>query len=442
MLPSLRRLARTLAFSALLWGPGLAVQADPLPSEEARPGIKTEWEARQFFREGRTLHRSGRLERAVDLYHRGLQADPGRLEILPYLALALDALGRSREALDQYDAYLTLEPEDLRVRLNRVAALIHLGEDLEALEALREVELSASWQPEFHNLRGVVFLHLEQPARATDDFQVALAMRPGWTEASVNLASALLTMGRSTEALAILNQAVQASPGDPRAWNNLGVLLARGGDAQSARQAFQQATEAGDLSQAHLNSALLASRLEEGGAVLVQAADLVDRYPDLEDARLLYGAMLYRAGRLPEARQELEALLERAPEHRLGQEFLGLVLLGAGQEEQALPLLEAVAVARPDSAWAQHNLALALRVTGDLSGALEAAQSASSLDPSRPEIWYNLAVLLDLSTRPREAVAAFEKWLELSPDHAEAELVREHVEDLRQHLRGALNQGP
>jgi Flp pilus assembly protein TadD len=134
-------------------------------------------------------------------------------------------------------------------------------------------------------------------------------------------------------------------------------------------------------------------------------------------------------------------LLERAPEHRLGQEFLGLVLMRAGEEGQAVPLLEAVAVARPESAWAQHNLALALRLTGDLSGALEAAQAASGLDPTRPEIWYNLGVLLDLSTRPREAVAAFEKWLELSPNHAEAALVREHVEDLRQHLRGALNPG-
>jgi len=441
MSPSSGRLARLLAFSALLWGPGLAVQAGPLPSEEPRPEIKTEWEARQFFREGRALHRSGGLERAVDLYRRGLQADPGRLEIRPYLALALDALGRSQEALDHYDAYLVLEPDDLRVRLNRVAALIHLGADLEALEALRGIELSASWQPEFHNFRGVVFLRVEQPAQAADDFRVALAMRPGWTEASVNLASALLATGRSEEAMNLLNQAVQASPGDPRAWNNLGVLLARGGDPQAARQAFEQATKAGDLPLARLNSTLLASRLEGGGAVLVQAADLVDRYPDLEDARLLYGALLYRAGRLPEARQELEALLEGAPEHRLGQEFLGLVLMGAGEEEQALPLFEAVAVARPDSARAQHNLALALRSTGELSGALEAAQAASTLDPSQPEIWYNLAVLLDLATRPREAVAAFEKWLELSPDHAEAALVREHVEDLRQHLRGALNPG-
>lgn len=437
----LRPLAPLAASAILLWGACLPVRAETLPGSDPRPGIKTEWEARQFFREGRALHRSGHLERAVDLYRRGLQADAGRLEILPYLALALDALGRSREALEHYDAYLALEPEDLRVRLNRVAALIHLGEDLEALEALREVELSASWRPEFHHLRGVVFLRLEQPARAADDFQVALAMRPGWTAASVNLASAWRDMGRSVEALALLNQAVQASPEDPQAWNNLGVLLAQGGDVPAARQAFSQATETGDLTLAHLNSTLLASRLDGGAALLVQAAELVDRDPDMQEARLLYGALLYRAGRLPEARQELEALLERAPEHRLGQEFLGLVLMRAGEEGQAVPLLEAVAVARPESAWAQHNLALALRLTGDLSGALEAAQAASGLDPTRPEIWYNLGVLLDLSTRPREAVAAFEKWLELSPNHAEAALVREHVEDLRQHLRGALNPG-
>jgi tetratricopeptide (TPR) repeat protein len=438
----LRHLAPLAASAILLWGACLPVRAETLPSPEPRPGSKAEWEARQFFREGRALHRSGRLERAVDLYRRGLQADTGRLEILPYLALALDALGHSQEALEQYDAYLALEPEDLRVRLNQVAAWIHLGAELEALQALREIELSASGLPEFHNLRGVVFLRQEQPARAADDFQVALAMRPGWNAAMVNLASAWREMGRSEEALALLNQAVRESPGTPQAWNNLGVLLARGGDVPAAHKAFSQATETGDLNLAHFNSTLLASRFDGETDLLVQAAELVDRDPDMQESRLLYGALLYRAGRLPEARQELEALLERMPENRLGQEFLGLVLLGAGEEGQALPLLEAVAVAQPDSAWAQHNLALALRLTGDLSGALEAAQAANGLDPTSPEIWYNLGLLLDLSTRPREAVAAFEKWLEMSPDHAEAAQVREHVEDLRQHLRGALNPGP
>lgn len=431
----LRPLAPLAASAFLIWGAGLPVQAEQRPGSEPRPEIQVEWEAHQFFREGRSLHRAGRLERAVDLYRRGLEADPGRLEIRPYLGLALDALGRSREALDHYEAYLVLEPEDHRVRLNRVAALIHLGRELEALEALGGLALAVSSLPEFHNLRGVALLHTEQPGRAAEEFRLALAMRPGWTEASLNLASALMAMGHPVEALEVLDRVVRTTPGDPRGWNNLGILLAGQGDLPAAREAFRRAIGSGELWQARLNSAVLESRDEAGGAQLVQAADLVDRHPDLAEARLLYATLLHRAGRLSEARRELEELLERAPGHLLGQEALGLVLMASG-EEGALPLLEAVALARPDSARSQHNLAVALRASGDLPGALEAARSASSLDPSRPEIWYNLAVLLDLSTRPHEALKAFETWLELSPEDPQADQVREYVEELREHLRG------
>ena len=81
----LRPLAPLAASAFLIWGAGLPVQAEQRPGSEPRPEIQVEWEAHQFFREGRSLHRAGRLERAVDLYRRGLEADPGRLEIRPYL---------------------------------------------------------------------------------------------------------------------------------------------------------------------------------------------------------------------------------------------------------------------------------------------------------------------------------------------------------------------
>jgi len=134
----------------------------------------------------------------------------------------------------------------------------------------------------------------------------------------------------------------------------------------------------------------------------------------------------------------LEALLAGSPQHVLGREYLALTHLALGLDGEALAGFEAVTQARPDSGVAWHNLSLALRRTGQVEEALEAARSAGLLEPGRSEVQYNLAVLLDLANHPREALAAFQKWLEMAPQDPKAPVIREHVEELQSHLQGAV----
>jgi protein O-mannosyl-transferase len=58
---------------------------------------------------------------------------------------------------------------------------------------------------------------------------------------AVNLAALLIKLGQDTQALNLLNQAIAASPGNPRAWSNRAVIHYRTGDLPAARSDAQMA---------------------------------------------------------------------------------------------------------------------------------------------------------------------------------------------------------
>ena len=66
---------------------------------------------------------------------------------------------------------------------------------------------------------------------------------------------------RSEEAFAEQKRALQLDPQDADGWNNLGAMLARGGQTDAARSAFEHALQLQpDHAQAKANLARLANR--------------------------------------------------------------------------------------------------------------------------------------------------------------------------------------
>lgn len=402
-----------------------------LPAPARLPPPADRLDARIFFRDGRELHRRGDLSRAVELYRRALKADPGRLEVLPYLALALHGLNRPVAALECYAAYLAQEPGDVTVRLNQAAALVAAGRPSEAIRELRKLRGIRPRQAALQALWGAALVQEGDVAGGLPRLQKALELNPGLGWARLWLVRVRLARGELEEARELLRE-----PGGPRGWNHRGVLEARCGNRQAAAEALARA---GDLPQAVLNRILL------GGAsrdALLQAAALVDRHPDMASARRLLGVLLYRAGRLDEARLELEAVLAERPGDGLAREYLGLVHLAAGAPGAARRALEQALLDHPEAASVRHNLSLALQRVGETGEALRQAQAAVELDPEVPAAWYNLGWLLDLKGRSAEAAAAFRRYLELAPQAPSGDAVRRRLGELEESPRTGEEMAP
>jgi tetratricopeptide (TPR) repeat protein len=78
---------------------------------------------------------------------------------------------------------------------------------------------------EQRNDLGVAYFQRGDSRRALAEFERAVARRPGWARALVNLGDARLALGDVSEAIDAYRRAVAAAPDDPGAANNLAWAL-------------------------------------------------------------------------------------------------------------------------------------------------------------------------------------------------------------------------
>lgn len=404
--------------------PGLPL---PVP-EEPRPRLETtsQREARFLFDEARRYHRLGEWEQALEMYRKALARDPERWEYRPYLGQVLLKVGRAEDALEQFRLYLAQEPEDEKVLRDRLWAWIELARWEEVSREIKVLELTQSARADFLHLKGLAALRQGQPAQALEPLQLAHQQAPRRGDIAINLASALLQLGRAEEALPLLKGQTSGEGGllQGQAYYQLG----RRREAEDTwRASAEQSPEAA------LN---LASSLAEGGqdgeAMRVVAQGL-DRFPTHRPLNLLYARLLNRALRFDEAWTQLRPLVEEGGEPYL-YELAGWTLLGLQRNEESLQLLRKAVQLGASGAALENNLALVLGRLGKVEEALPHQQAACRLQPELASAWYHLGLLYELNAQPRQALQAYEEFLKRAPQDPAAQGLKDHLSELKRVL--------
>jgi predicted O-linked N-acetylglucosamine transferase (SPINDLY family) len=127
----------------------------------------------------------------------------------------------------------------------------------------------------------------------------------------------------------------------------------------------------------------------------------------------------FHAGRLDEAADMAQRILDVIPEHAKAWNLLGGVAIARGNDGAALPCFEDAAALAPGDVGIVTNLAECRRRTGDLDGAEAQARAALQLDENYVPALHTLALTLTAQGRGEEAIMHCRHFLSLDPEFAQ-----------------------
>jgi Flp pilus assembly protein TadD len=205
---------------------------------------------------------------------------------------------------------------------------------------------------------GVCCYRSGEPHLAHQYFRAADFLRPRDADILNEKALVEMTLGNVEDAERSLENAVNANPAHPEAWNNLGNVCAAYGNRRQAHRCFLRAAELRpDFYTALCNLGLshrYLEQLEEAEQVLRRAAAL---QPDAPEARLNLAMVLQDRGELDAALAQLEGLAAAHPERADILVALGALHLRLGQPEPAEAHLRRALELAPGDAEAMLGLA-------------------------------------------------------------------------------------
>jgi len=330
----------------------------------------------------------GRLDEADRHYRETLRLRPEFVRAWTNLGNLWRQRGRWPEAISCHRKALALTPDDPDVHRNLGNALLDAGSAPEAAECYREADRLRPNQGDVLAALADALTAMGESQAARDAYRRALAADPACVAASLGLARSLLADQDMAGAQAVLTEALQRHPTEPRLLRLFGALHYRARRPAEAAEAYRQALEAeprhtdthnalgvvlADLGQtdqaidhwrqalaldpghaaAHLNlGTLLRHRKDYDGSFRhLREAERLDPQNAMAKVSLAFG--LIEVGRAAEARPLIDAALGLDPRCRDAHMAAGFQYTSQALIPQAL---EAFAEARRIDA--QHSVAI------------------------------------------------------------------------------------
>ena len=290
----------------------------------------------------------------------------------------------------------TLLPEQ---RFAQAVALMREGRSMEAETTLKLLLQGAPQHFDALQMLGMLHLKGQRWQAGVDALQKAIAIHANFAPVYNNLSIGLRELGRVDDSLAASDQALELKPDYLEAWINKGNTL---------------------------------RRTHRWSEALVHSDKALQQHPAEPRLLLGKGLALQALDRLEESAAVLRQALALDPHQTEAHYALGAVLEEAGQPRQALDALTQALAQAPHHAPAWNVKGLALQTLRQYAPADQAYRQAIALAPDAPEAHANLASLLEERGLYGEALASYQKAMDLGGE--QTTLLR-HVGDLHATFR-------
>jgi tetratricopeptide (TPR) repeat protein len=272
--------------------------------------------------------------------------------------------------------------------------------------------------------------------RRNDDYRSAIALwrdtvvkRPDNARAYNCLGVVLAKDGQLAEAIHTYETALRLRPDYPEAHNNLGDALTQAGRCAAAISELETALRMEpDYAIAHSNLGNALLKLGRTAEAIAHYQTALRLKPDFMEAHYDLGNALLAAGRVPEAIESYEQALRLEPGYAEAHYNLGNALYTAGRVPEAIAHYQAALRIRPDFVEAHSNLGNALLQVDRTPEAIVEFEAALRIRPDYAEGYNNLGAAFYHSGRITDAIREFEAALRLKPGYPDA---RENLQRMR-----------
>lgn len=350
-----------------------------------------------WFERANLLFGMGRLADALDSLREGLKIDPSKAGDIISKAEQLRRDRRSNDAAVLLQAVLDVDPANARAVLALGDTLLELG-DVDAAEGLYTRALGKDAQnPPILFRKGQLLDRKGRWGAAVQFYNRAIALRWDYADAWLAKGEILVAHDRPKEALECFDKAISFDSGRVEAWAGKArahAALEQAGDASSALERAVQ-----------LDSDHPAVRAARGRIGPKEPAPAIPPPPAKPSPSL--------AEALREAAEEAEIT---SPVESLPADFKSFVEAVEPEKEDVHVLLQLAELALEG---------------GDAEMALVRYGEAVERDRRNADAWMGKGVALQYLERYEEALEAYDRALELKPDHEKAKKWRETC---RRHL--------
>lgn len=336
---------------------------------------------------GRLLYHTGRLEGAIESYLEALKVDPSLATVHANLGAALVSTGQINEAEQSLSLAMSLAPEDGDIHLNM----------------------------------GHVQFSRENYEGALESFKKASSLRMGWAKAHMHMGATLHRQGKYSEAEAEFNRAVVLDTGDAEAFRALGatlISLKKLGDAESALLRSDAISPAHPQTQFLLGQVFLTS--EDFARAKTYFSDVVDRLPNLIEARLNLGHTLQGLNQHPEAIEHFEAAIALDSKSPHAHNNLANSLSTLARYEEALTAYNCAINLDASLAMAHINLGNTLRLMGRYGKAMESFNRGLAIEPDNTSALNGLGLAQQAFNKHTEAIETFKRAIALDDRYPES----------------------
>jgi predicted Zn-dependent protease len=373
------------------------------------------------------------LEGAEEAIDRAMQARAGIHPSEPgfsYDAIGEESLFEYADVLVQLGAYertarmLEHIEEPAFRQLLEARMRYEQGDPRGALELWEEAFRLWPANPGGRYLAARAALDLRKWDRARSHLRESLRAGPEATDAGIVLAKFQLAQGHTEAAFDALHHHLKGHPDDVEMLRLQGVLAARTGREELAREVrLALASRHGKVAQSladHARELALQQGYEAGVRFLEEDAEIDLGAPQhVEALRALWELML-ALGRAEEARDRVAAEAAQHPEAAELQALHAAALMATSQHTTARAALESALAADPESLNALLTLAGLEVVEGNTDAAVAAYDRAAAVEPDKAEPAVAAGALLLAQGRVEEGRARLEAALETWPWRGDA----------------------